>query len=94
MATPTHLPVVILRDIWVRKDHIAGAAAPQQGERITKVVKRGERLNIAYSAAKDLIVAESAFEDNSTNRGRRDDLDTEIASLKSQKPNKKELAPA
>ena len=83
---PTHLPLVILRDIRVRKDHIAGSPAAEGKNDLMRIVHRGDKIKVITEVARDLIIAESALEEKFENTGRikefMDALEEEKKSLK------------
>jgi hypothetical protein len=85
-AQPTHKKLVFLRDVHMRKEHVTGAPTATSAEDLMMVVRRGEQKSIVRVIADDLIVAASAFEDSSNNRGRKEDflkeLEDEKKSLK------------
>lgn len=74
---PTALKLLFLRGTRVRKEEIPGEPAGDVND-LMKIIPRGARAAIRYQAARDLIIGESAIEDNAANRERIAELETEL----------------
>jgi hypothetical protein len=76
---PTALKLFFIRSTRVRKDVMPGEPAGDVGD-LMKVVPRGAKAMVQFSAAKDLIIGGSALEDNLANRERIAEAEVEIQS--------------
>lgn len=77
---PTALKLFFLRGTRVRKEEIPGEPAGDVHD-LMKVIPRGARATVRYSAARDLIIGESALEDNQLNNDRITELESEFAEM-------------
>jgi hypothetical protein len=76
---PTHLPIVFTRNTWMRWHHVAGTQAPEEGQSLMIIVKKGEEKKITFSEAIDLTVAETGIRaDKFDNKERIADLRQEV----------------
>jgi hypothetical protein len=81
MANPTHLEVYFARTVRVRKEHIAGSPAPEGPGDLMTIVQRGDTKKIQWTAAQDLLLAETAIENKSINRDRIETDKAEVRQL-------------
>lgn len=78
---PTSLKLFFTRGTRVRKDVIPGEPAGDANDMI-KIIPAGTRATIRIDAARDLIIGESALEDNANNKERIAEFEVEIAESK------------
>lgn len=65
--TPTHLELFFARTVRVRKEHIAGATMDETGE-LMEIIKAGSIKKISFGPASDMIIADTAIENKSSNK--------------------------
>jgi len=62
---PTHLPIIFASRTFMRREHVQGAPQPKEGENpLMMICQKGEKYDIQYTQALDLIVAETGIQAN------------------------------
>jgi len=74
-AIPSHLPIVFARNIHMRREHVAGALAANEGEGLTIIVRKGEEKKITYAQAMDLLISDGGVRaDRADNKERIEEI--------------------
>lgn len=91
MAANKPIELYFVQPIYARGEHIIGKNAIDESGKVNMIrVERGEKHQVVFEAARDLIIAKQAIDFRNSSPEAREDAKEYVAKcLEAQKPNKK-----